>query len=299
MPGFRILLVGERGHIPDGLEAGLRSDTDRILADVVAEAGEAVAALTREEYAAAVCWAKSEDELRAVIRLRKASPDLPILVLAADATSEFAATARLAGATRTVTADPDSALLSKYLRTAIESGDLRREHAERTQDTPTPAKAARRSARSPAAKGGPRLIPLVVEDDPAYAALMLRAFEESGLSSLLPVLQSGEEAIDYLSRLSLMGGAALGGPVPTIVLLDVGLPGMTGYDVLTWIRKRPALRRLPVVMLTVHADEKSITRAYQLGANSFLVKPTEFRAIVDLVSGLQRFWGLAARVFDL
>jgi CheY-like chemotaxis protein len=299
MPGFRILLVGERGTIPVGLAAGLRSDTNGILADIVSEAGEAVAALSREEYAAAVCWTKSEDELRAVIRLRKASPDLPILVLSADVTPEFAATARLAGATRTVPADPDVALLSKYLRTTIESGDLRREHAGRANETPTPAKAARRSARSPAAKGGPRLVPLVVEDDPAYAALLLRAFEEIGLASPLPILKSGEEAIDYLSHLPIMGGAARGGPVPTIVLMDVGLPGMTGFDVLTWIRKRPALRRMPVVMLTVHADVESITRAYQVGANSFLVKPTEFRGIVDLVSGLQRFWGLAARVFDL
>jgi len=299
MPGFRILLVGERGAIPAGLEAGLRSDPDGILADVVAEAGEAVAALARKEYAAAVCWTKGEDELGAVIRLRKASPDLPILVLAADATPDFAATARLAGATRTVPADPDAALLSKYLRTAIESGSLQREHAGRTQETPTPAKAARRSARGPSAKGGARLVPLVVEDDPAYAALLLRACEEAGLCTPLPVLTSGEQAIDYLSRLPVMGGAARGGPVPTIVLMDVGLPGMTGYDVLAWIRKRPALRRLPVVMLTVHAEVESITRAYQMGANSFLVKPTEFQGIVDLVSGLQRFWGLAARVFDL
>jgi CheY-like chemotaxis protein len=142
-------------------------------------------------------------------------------------------------------------------------------------------------------------VPLVVEDDPAYAALVLRAFEEINLPAPLPVLGSGEEAIEFLSRLSPLGGANRTGPLPTIILMDVGLPGMTGYEVLSWIRKRPILRRLPVVMLTVHADVESINRAYQLGANSFLVKPTEFRGIVDLVTGLQRFWGLAGRVFDL
>jgi len=299
MPGFRILLVGERGSIPVGLEAELRSEHDGTPADVVSEAGEAVAALAREEYAAAVCWTRTEEDLRTVIRIRKAWPDLPILVLAADATTEFSATARLAGATRTMAADADAAVLSKVLRTAVESGELRREHAGRRQETPTPVKAARRSARGPAAKGPPRLVPLVVEDDPAYAALVLRAFAETGLSSPLPVLKSGEEAVDFLSRLPLVGGAAQAGKLPTIVLMDVGLPGMTGFEVLAWIRQRPALRRLPVVMLTVHADEESIGRAYQLGANSYLVKPTEFRGIVDLVGGLERFWGLAARVFDI
>jgi len=309
MSDYRILLVGRKDRIPSELPARLRRPLGHeIDADVVGAAGEAVRSVTAAGYDAVLCWTETDHELATVIRLRKARPDLPILVLSSHEDEGFKERAKVAGATRVAAAAPDPDRLAGYIRSAVESGDLLREVAERSRQAQSTAGdlhgLARKArvlsgkARATASKPAVQFLPLLVEDEDDYAALMLRALDEAGIATSLPVLKSGQEAIKYLSVLQ-PSGQGKSSPVPTILLLDVTLPDQSGFDVLAWIRRRPELKRLPVVMFTVHAEPESIGRAYELGANSYLVKPKEFKALVELVSGLQRFWGMAGRVFEI
>src|SRR5579871_6188261 len=107
---------------------------------------------------------------------------------------------------------------------------------------------------------------LHVEDNPDDVMLMDLAFSRSGIPVRLQVVNDGDEAIATLQN----GAALAGGPV--CVLLDVKLPRVSGLEVLAWIRNQPHLKRLPVILLTSSSQTADINRAYDLGANSFLVK---------------------------
>lgn len=141
------------------------------------------------------------------------------------------------------------------------------------------------SARYPS-----RFVPLLVEDDSDHAYLIMRAFEEANVALSLPILRSGEEAVDYLS-----GNGAYQDrsryPLPSVVILDAALPVRSGLDVLRWIRNDSPVRRLPVVMLTGGNDPDHVTKAYQLGVNSYLTKPDGSRGLVDLIKNLALLWG--------
>ena len=79
-------------------------------------------------------------------------------------------------------------------------------------------------------------------------------------------------------------------PVPDIVLLDLKMPFMSGFEVLHWIRQRPGLKRLPVIILTSSVQDSDARAAYEAGANSYLVKPTDFNELVDSIKNLGDFW---------
>jgi CheY-like chemotaxis protein len=104
------------------------------------------------------------------------------------------------------------------------------------------------------------------------------------------VASHGEEAVDYLA-----GGAGFADrgkhPFPALVLLDLQLPRRSGHEVLEWLRaQEEGLRRLPVVVLTSSREPRDINRAYELGANSYLVKPVSFDALLDMVRVLEHYW---------
>ena len=130
---------------------------------------------------------------------------------------------------------------------------------------------------------------LFVEDDPNDVALTQRAFERAGFANPLQVLSDGEQAIAYL------GGEASYAdrdryPLPIIVLLDLKLPRKSGFEVLAWIRAAANIRRLPVVVLTSSQQSPDINRAYDAGANSYLVKPVAFEHLLNLVQTLGLYW---------
>ena len=123
---------------------------------------------------------------------------------------------------------------------------------------------------------------LHVEDNPDDVMLMNLAFSRAGVSARLDVVNDGDEAIAALR--SLNGGA------PVCVLLDVKLPRVSGLEVLAWIRNRPQLKRLPVILLTSSSQSADINRAYDLGANSFLVKPPDLESLTQLVKTVAHYW---------
>jgi CheY-like chemotaxis protein len=134
-----------------------------------------------------------------------------------------------------------------------------------------------------------RYLILLVEDDPNDIILIKRAFEKANITNPLQVVENGEEAISYLTGKGRYGDRVKC-PLPMLLLLDLKLPRKSGHEVLEWLRKQPMLKRLTVVVLTSSQQSSDINRAYDLGANSYLVKPVTFDALVEMVKALNFYW---------
>ncbi len=130
---------------------------------------------------------------------------------------------------------------------------------------------------------------LLVEDDPNDVLLIKRAFRKIKFSHSIQVVEDGEEAVAYLAGQSLYMDRERY-PLPSLILLDIKLPRKSGFEVLDWLRKQPALKRLPVVVVTSSRDSIDINRAYDLYANSYLVKPFNFNDWLEMVEALNIYW---------
>ena len=136
----------------------------------------------------------------------------------------------------------------------------------------------------------PQLHPiLLVEDSPDDQLLIRRAFRKAHLLNPLNVAEDGDEAVAYLARTAGYADRAAH-PLPSIVLLDLKLPRRSGLEVLAWVRAQPLLRRTPVVVLTSSREDADVARAYELGANSYLVKPVAFDGLLEMVKTLGVYW---------
>jgi CheY-like chemotaxis protein len=130
---------------------------------------------------------------------------------------------------------------------------------------------------------------LIAEDDPGDIFLLQRAFTAAGVRASLHFVRDGQEAIDYL------GGEANYAdrttyPLPDLMLLDLKMPRLNGFDVLQWLRQQPGLKRLLVTILTSSDQARDIDRAYDLGVNSYLLKPHGSSDLAELVQRVQRYW---------
>jgi CheY-like chemotaxis protein len=261
---------------------------------------EALTRVSERGFDVVVCWAEQPDELAAVIRIRKASPDLPIVLLTRQNDSTFLDLGLQAGATRVLGLGADLGAASKSLQLALETKELAQQAKALAMESRHLAREVRESARQTSQLAQDALgllvkqrkrafIPLLIEDSPDDAFLMVKAFDRAEVFAPLPILKSGEQAVAYLSGRCFYKDRSRY-PLPSLVILDIHLPRRSGFDVLAWIRKQPELRRLPVVMLSGSAERSSIDRAYQLGVNSYLVKPTTFDGLVELVRGLGAYW---------
>ncbi|MBN4165109.1 UNVERIFIED_ORG: CheY-like chemotaxis protein [Pseudomonas parafulva] len=129
---------------------------------------------------------------------------------------------------------------------------------------------------------------LLVEDDERDLDLILIALERSQLAHEVVVARDGVEALDYLLRRERFADRPAANPA--VVLLDLKLPKMDGLEVLETLRAIEHLRTIPVAMLTSSKMGSDLTRAYELGANSFIVKPVDFKEFVAAVTQLGAFW---------
>jgi two-component system response regulator len=130
---------------------------------------------------------------------------------------------------------------------------------------------------------------LLVEDDPADEALTMHALEENHIGNEVVVARDGAEALDYLFGRAEYAGRDIQ-DMPQVVLLDLKLPKVDGLEVLRQIRSDKRTSILPVVILTTSDEEDDIVRGYQLGANSFVRKPVDFDAFVNVVKQLGLYW---------
>lgn len=130
---------------------------------------------------------------------------------------------------------------------------------------------------------------VIVEDNPDDEALMLRAFKQHKLTNEIVVLRDGVEAIEYL-----LGTGAYAGrdttQMPQVVLLDLKLPKLNGLDVLKRLRADPRTKIVPIVVLTTSKEEGDMVASYDLGANSYVVKPVDFTKFVESVKQLGLYW---------
>lgn len=130
---------------------------------------------------------------------------------------------------------------------------------------------------------------LLVEDDPGDEELTLRALQKANILNPVVVVRDGAEALDYLFA---EGAHAKRDPadVPQVVLLDLNLPKLGGLDVLHRLRANERTRLLPVVILTSSKEDRDLIKGYELGANSYIVKPVDFTQFSDAVRQLGLYW---------
>ena len=130
---------------------------------------------------------------------------------------------------------------------------------------------------------------LLVEDEENDVVFMEMALERAGLASSFQVAEDGQEAIDYLN-----GNGAFGDrtrfPLPALLFLDLKLPKVMGMDVLKWIRDQAALDTMVVIMLTSSQQRSDIEKACALGANSYVVKPSNPLGLEEVVDLVKRYW---------
>lgn len=131
---------------------------------------------------------------------------------------------------------------------------------------------------------------LLVEDDPAHAEIVLRNLTHlQDRVRCIAHLSDGQQALDYLQREG-KHSDPLTSPRPDLVLLDLRLPRVDGFEVLRRMKATEDVSRIPVVVLSTSEAEADIAAAYQTGACSYLVKPAEFEAYIELVRGLGHYW---------
>ncbi len=130
---------------------------------------------------------------------------------------------------------------------------------------------------------------LLVEDDPNDVLLIRRAFEKAGVVNPLSVVSSGEEAVSYLRGEGKYADRREY-PLPVIILLDLKMPRMNGFEFLEWLRAEPEFKKLIVVVLTSSRETPDINRAYEVGANSYLVKPVQMDDLIRIVRELHLYW---------
>jgi CheY-like chemotaxis protein len=130
---------------------------------------------------------------------------------------------------------------------------------------------------------------LLVEDNPQDEMLMLRALKKINLANAIDIARDGQQAIDYLFAEGEFAGRA-GSPLPAVVLLDIGLPRLSGLEVLARMRADARTQLLPVVILTSSDEERDRLRSYQCGANSFVRKPLDFGEFAETVARLGVYW---------
>jgi two-component system response regulator len=133
----------------------------------------------------------------------------------------------------------------------------------------------------------PPLTILLADDDPDDRLMVREAFEENHLLNPLHTVEDGEELMDYLHRRGKFAGIAVR---PNLILLDLNMPRKNGIEALQEIKSDPSLRTIPVIVLTTSKAEEDILRTYDLGVNSFIVKPVTFDSLVELVKELGKYW---------
>ena len=129
---------------------------------------------------------------------------------------------------------------------------------------------------------------LQVEDDPNDVFFLQHAMKKAGVANPIQVASDGQQAIEYLQGTGKFADREQF-PLPCLVLLDLKLPHVMGLDVLKWIREQSGMA-LVVVLLTASGEDEDIAAAYRLGANGFLVKPSESSKLQDMVKAIKDFW---------
>lgn len=130
---------------------------------------------------------------------------------------------------------------------------------------------------------------LLVEDNPMDVELTVRAFKRNKMRNPVLIVRDGQEALDYIYRRGAFADPEAS-PVPGLILLDIKLPRVDGLEVLRELKSHPVYRPVPVVMLTTSREDQDVSRSYDLGANSYIVKPVDFDKFLEVVERIELYW---------
>ena len=129
---------------------------------------------------------------------------------------------------------------------------------------------------------------LIADDDMDDRLLMDKALRQSGYTQSIQFVDDGEDLMHYLRRQSRY--TEQNAPWPDLLILDLNMPRMNGFQALSEIKDDPDLRRLPVVIMTTSAADEDVIKTYNLGVNSFVTKPFNFMRLVEMVAALKTYW---------
>lgn len=130
---------------------------------------------------------------------------------------------------------------------------------------------------------------LIVEDSADDFFFLERSFKLAEIPNELRHVDDGQRAINYLQGIAPFDDRAAN-PLPSLILLDLKLPLLHGFEVLSWIRRQPKIKNTVVIIMTSSSEERDVAKAYELGANAFLVKPTSVDKLTNIVRSLEIFW---------
>lgn len=130
---------------------------------------------------------------------------------------------------------------------------------------------------------------LIVEDNPDDAELMIRSLKKNNLANQLVVLEDGEEALDFLYCRNKYAQRN-SNSVPRVIFLDLKLPKVNGLEILRQVKSDEILKKIPVIVVTSSKEDPDIRSAYELGANSYVVKPVDFDNFMKTISQLGMYW---------
>jgi CheY-like chemotaxis protein len=130
---------------------------------------------------------------------------------------------------------------------------------------------------------------LLVEDDPHDIELTLNAFKTANLANTIHIARDGVEALEFLFCTGPHAGRSAR-ETPKVVLLDLKLPRLDGHEVLKRMKDDPRTRAIPVVVLTSSSEERDVMRTYEMGVNSYIVKPVDFEQFTESVRDLGKYW---------
>lgn len=131
---------------------------------------------------------------------------------------------------------------------------------------------------------------MIIEDNPDHAELTSMAIKKSDGAVEIIVFDDGFRAMDYLNNCLGKNDAAQDAALPNLILLDIKMPGMDGFEVLKKVKNDPGTKEIPVVMLTTSNRPEDIELAYSLGANSYLTKPVVYKEVKEKISSLINYW---------
>jgi len=131
---------------------------------------------------------------------------------------------------------------------------------------------------------------VLVDDNPMDVDLTLLAFKQTKLANPIQVVRDGEEALAWIPRWE------AGEAIPVVILLDINMPKVGGLEVLQVLKSHPALRIIPVVMLTTSCVSEDVRTAYQYRANSYIVKPVDFDKFMDVAKQIELYWAVLNQV---
>lgn len=130
---------------------------------------------------------------------------------------------------------------------------------------------------------------LIIEDDPNDVLLLKKALSRAGIKDPIQVVTDGGQAIRYLQGDDEYGDR-LQFPFPSVIFTDLKMPRMSGFDVLQWLRTHPECSVIPLIILTASRMDEDVRRAYQMGANAYLVKPSSIEELQEMVRTAYEFW---------